>query len=114
MKVHRVLENCGGDTHFSDLFYLLVGTVCRRLSLGFWLLIVLHCLWCAMTVQQAFFFLYLFRDVHGQYPVVTPATKQYLQQFEAQSRKSKIKNKAIFVKVVVLQNFACQCYEIIN
>lgn len=29
------------------------------------------------------------REVHSQLPVVTPATKQYLQQFEAQSRKSK-------------------------
>lgn len=55
------------------------------------------------------YFLFLFREVHGQYPVVTPATKQYLQQFEAQSRKSKIKNTA--VKVVFLPNFGCQCHK---
>lgn len=28
------------------------------------------------------------REIHSQFPVVTPATKQFLQQFEAQSRKS--------------------------
>lgn len=39
----------------------------------------------------------MIREIHGQYPVVTPATKQFLQQFEAQSRKSKRQHiKVIF------------------
>jgi len=50
-------------------------------------------------VSLASLFPFLFREVHGQYPVVTPATKQYLQQFEAQSRKSKIKNTSKLAKV---------------
>ena len=35
------------------------------------------------------FFPCFHREIHSQFPVVTPATKQFLQQFEAQSRKSK-------------------------
>ena len=34
------------------------------------------------------FFPCFHREIHSQFPVVTPATKQFLQQFEAQSRKS--------------------------
>lgn len=45
-----------------------------------------------------FLFSFLIREIHGQYPVVTPATKQFLQQFEAQSRKSKKQH----IKVILL------------
>lgn len=30
------------------------------------------------------------RELHGQNPVVTPCNKQFLSQFEMQSRKSKL------------------------
>lgn len=41
------------------------------------------------TLFHTCFFPCFHREIHSQFPVVTPATKQFLQQFEAQSRKSK-------------------------
>lgn len=40
------------------------------------------------------------REIHSQFPVVTPATKQFLQQFEAQSRKSK--GVVIFFPIILI------------
>lgn len=46
------------------------------------------------------FFPCFHREIHSQFPVVTPATKQFLQQFEAQSRKSK--GVVIFFSIILI------------
>lgn len=38
------------------------------------------------------------RELHGQNPVVTPCNKQFLSQFEMQSRKSKLFLGAVLEK----------------
>lgn len=38
------------------------------------------------------------RELHGQNPVVTPCNKQFLSQFEMQSRKSKLFLSAVLEK----------------
>ena len=43
-----------------------------------------------------FIFSLLNRDLNGQNPVVTPATKNHLHEFETQSRKSKSSFKLNF------------------
>lgn len=51
------------------------------------------------------------RELHGQNPVVTPCNKQFLSQFEMQSRKSKpflcaVLEKQKFISKVVWQFFS--------
>lgn len=53
------------------------------------------------------------RELHGQNPVVTPCNKQFLSQFEMQSRKSKpflrVALKKLFIPKVAWQFFLSAC-----
>lgn len=53
------------------------------------------------------------RELHGQNPVVTPCNKQFLSQFEMQSRKSKaflcVVLKKLFIPKVAWQFFLSAC-----
>lgn len=48
------------------------------------------------------------RELHGQNPVVTPCNKQFLSQFEMQSRKSKSLSCAVVERIGSLfQKLSC-------